>query len=79
MALGTDRLDFRRLAVAKEELQQTKTRSPKAMKLGTEEFLLASHCTGSGYPFLLGNDALSVQCGEYNKPSFYVVFRSFAL
>lgn len=72
-------LDWQRLAVEKEDLQQAKTRNPKAIQVGSEEFLLASHGTGSGYPFLLENDAFSVQCGEFNKPNFYVAFRSFAL
>ena len=45
-------LDFERLAAEKEALRQAKVRHPKALKLGSEEFLLAAHGTGSGYPFL---------------------------
>lgn len=72
-------LDYSKLAVEKEVMRASKSRSPTPLKLGSEEFLLASHCTGSGYPFLLENDAFAVQCGEFNQPNFYVTFRSVAL
>jgi hypothetical protein len=70
---------FERLAAEKAGLAQSKTRRPKAMQLGSEELLLASHGTPSGYPLLLQNEAFSIQCGEFNRPNFYVAFRSFAL
>lgn len=35
--------------------------------------------TKSGYPFLIENEAFSIQFGEFNKPNFFVTFRSFAL
>lgn len=41
----------------KEALRQAKTRKPKHIKLGSEEFLLAAHGTKSGYPFLIENDS----------------------
>jgi len=41
--------------------------------------LLAGHGTKSGYPFLIENEAFSIQFGEFNKPSFFVTFRSIAL
>lgn len=72
-------LDFAQLAAKKEDMRLTGSREPKPIQLGSEEFLLASHGTGSGYPFLLDNGAFSVQCGEFNKPNFFVTFRSFAL
>jgi hypothetical protein len=72
-------LDFERLAVEKEELRLSKSKKPKAIKLGSEEFMLAGHGTGSGYPFLIENEAFSIQFGEFNKPNFYVIFRSIAL
>lgn len=77
--MGQSRLDFQHLAVEKESLRASKSRHPTALHLGSEEFLLATHGTGSGYPFLLENDSFSVQCGEFNKPNFFVTFRSFAL
>ena len=73
------RLDYERLAAEKEALRQSKSRQPKAIQLGSEEFLLAGHGTQSGYPFLLENDAFSIQLGEFNRPSCFVTFRSIAL
>ena len=72
-------LDFKSLAVQKEVMVRSKIRKPKAIKLGCEEFLLASHGTGSGYPFLIENDTFSIQFGEFNNPNFFVTFRSIAL
>ncbi|WP_246590896.1 hypothetical protein [Georgfuchsia toluolica] len=72
-------MDFEQLALEKSLISTSKSRHPKVITLGSEQFLLASHGTGSGYPFLLENDAFSIQCGEFNKPNFYVAFRSFAL
>lgn len=75
----TSTLDYDRLAVEKEALRSAKVRKPKAMQLGNEEFLLMPNGTKSGYPFLIENDSFSVQFGEFNKPNFYVTFRSRAL
>lgn len=72
-------LDYERLAAEKEELRMSKSSNPKPIKLGSEEFMLAGHGTKSGYPFLIENDAFSIQFGEFNKPNFFVTFRSFAL
>jgi hypothetical protein len=72
-------LDYEHLAAQKEALRLAKTRQPKLIKLGCEEFLLAGHGTGSGYPFLIENADFSVQFGEFNKPNFFVTFRSLAL
>lgn len=72
-------IDYEQLAVEKEALRQAKSRKPKHIKLGNEEFLLAPHGTKSGYPFLIENDSFSIQFGEFNQPSFFVTYRSFAL
>jgi hypothetical protein len=72
-------LDFELLAVQKELLVRAKVRKPQAFKLGCEEFLLAAHGTSSGYPFLIENDTFSIEFGEFNKPNFFVTFRSIAL
>ena len=74
-SIRKDSLDFELLAAAKADLQRSKSRRPRPIRLGTEEFLLASHGNGSGYPFLLENDSFSVQLGEFNKPNFFVSFR----
>lgn len=72
-------LDYELLAAEKEALRLAKVRRPKAIRLGSEEFLLAGHGTSSGYPFLIENDVFSIQFGEFNKPNFFVTYRSFAL
>jgi len=72
-------LDYERLAVEKETLRLSKSKKPAPIKLGSEEFMLAGHGTGSGYPFLIENEAFSIQFGEFNSPSFFVTFRSIAL
>lgn len=41
-------LDFETLEVQKEELRRAKSKKPKPIRLGCEEFMLASHGTGSG-------------------------------
>ena len=72
-------IDFDQLIAQRDRLKESKTRKPKLVTLGEEEFLLASHGTRSGYPLLLENEAFSVQCGQFNQPSFFVTFRSIAL
>lgn len=71
--------DFVDLASQKEALIKAKINKPKPIKLGCEEFLLASHGTSSGYPFLIENDVFIIQFGEFNRPNFFVKFRSIAL
>ena len=71
--------DFSRLEQEKGAMKSAKIRRPTPLQLGAEEFLLANHGTGSGFPYLLENDAFSVQCGEFNKPNFFVTYRSHAL
>jgi hypothetical protein len=73
------KFDYERLGVEKEIMRQSKSRKPTLIKLGNEEFMLAGHGTGSGYPFLIENEAFSIQFGEFNAPSFFVTFRSIAL
>lgn len=77
--LDGDSLDFQVIAVQKEALVASKSRAGQEIKLGSESFLLASHGTKSGYPYLLQNDVFIIQCGEFNRPNFFVKFRSVAL
>lgn len=74
-----DSLDFESLAVQKAELAQAKIKAGSKIRLGCEEFLLASHGTSSGYPFLIENEAFIIQLGEFNRPNFFVKYRSIAL
>ena len=64
---------------AKEILVANKSRTGAVHKIGTTEFLLRPRGTASGFPLLLENNEFSIQCGEFNNPSFYVTFRSEAL
>lgn len=72
-------LNYEQLTVERDTLRQAKIRRPLAIRLGCEEFLLAPNGTKSGYPFLIENDSFSIQFGEFNKPNFFVTYRSFAL
>lgn len=57
LAPGPDcALDYERLGVEKEALRTAKVRRPKAIQLGSEEFLLLPNGTKSGYPFLIENE-----------------------
>lgn len=78
---GRNVLDFGLLEMQKEELRLSKNRKRKTkpIRLGSEEFMLAGHGTSSGYPLLIENDAFSIQFGEFNKPNFFVTYRSIAL
>jgi hypothetical protein len=66
---GVCLLGYGWLAAEKEALSRSKSRKPNHIKLGTEEFMLAGHGTKSGYPFLIENDAFSIQFGEFNNHS----------
>ncbi len=72
-------IDFVDLAMQKDILRIAKSKHGSSIKLGNEEFMLASHGTQRGYPFLIENEVFSIEFGEFNKPNFYVVFRSVGL
>ena len=72
-------IDFERLAIEKEFLRQAKGNEAKVVRIGELEFLLQRYGSSSGYPLVLDNADMSIQCGEYNSPSFFVTYRSEAL
>jgi hypothetical protein len=72
-------IDFRHLAIEKEVLRQSKKRQPSKIEIGGINFFLQPYGTSSGYPFLIENEDLSIEFGEFNEPSFYVTYRSIAL
>lgn len=72
-------LDFTGLGSKKEALRSSKSRTGAPVLLGREEFMLAPHGTGSGYPFLIENEVFSIQCGPTNTPNFFVTYRSYGL
>lgn len=72
-------IDFDFLTTEKESLRQSKSREPKAVKLGNLNFLLFPYGSSSGYPFVISNEYFKIEFGEFNVPSFYVTFPSQAL
>ncbi len=71
--------DFEQLHRLREDQRQLGTREGARITLGGVPFLVAPHGTASGYPLLLGCEDFKIECGEHNKPSFFVTFRSQAL
>jgi hypothetical protein len=72
-------LDFIDLAAQKESLVRAKVNKSVPIKIGSEEFLFAPHGTTSGYTFVIENENFIIQFGEFNKPNFFVKYRSIAL
>ena len=80
LATGTARgIDFEELWVQREALRHAKVREALPVRIGKGEFLLQPYGSSSGYPLVLTNDRLKIECGEFNNPSFFVTFRSEAL
>ncbi|MDD3936126.1 hypothetical protein [Rhodoferax sp.] len=76
---ATCKLDFEALRLQREVMRQSKTIEPMKLELGGIEFMLSPNGTKSGYPFLVSNQDFTIQFGEFNNPSFFVKFSSFAL
>lgn len=72
-------LSFDALRERKELLRQSSRQDEGVIQLGGVDFLLAPNGTKSGYPFVISNQQCTIQFGEFNTPSFYVTYRSFAL
>ncbi|MFO0719758.1 MAG: hypothetical protein U0319_03405 [Nitrospira sp.] len=72
-------LDFRALAIIKEQLRMNKSREPRAVMLGDTEFFIHPYGSSSGYPFVLSNEDFKIELGEFNNPSCFVTYRSQAL
>ncbi|MEK7437991.1 MAG: hypothetical protein AAB150_14030 [Pseudomonadota bacterium] len=72
-------LDFERLGALREALRQGKSKDPRPITLGGVEFLLQRYGSSRGFPLVLSNADMSIECGEFNDPSFYVIYRSEAL
>lgn len=72
-------IDFDELAVQREALRQSKRKDPAVIALGDMEFLLQRYGSSSGFPFVLIHPDWTIECGQYNNPSFYVTYRSEAL
>jgi hypothetical protein len=75
----TGEFDFGVLRQRREELRGSGSRDGTPITLGGVPFLLHPHGSKSGYPLLLTGEDFSIECGEFNRPSFFVTFRSHAL
>jgi hypothetical protein len=73
------KLDFDALRAQKELLRQSSRPEEGVVNLGGIDFLMSPNGTRSGYPFLITNQHCAIQFGEFNDPSFFVTYRSFAL
>jgi hypothetical protein len=72
-------IDFEALRAQREVMRNSKHPDSDVLELGGVEFLLSPNGTKSGYPFLISNKDGAIQFGEFNDPSFFVKFSSFAL
>lgn len=72
-------LDFEALMAKRDALRAAKVREPAVVALGADSFLLQPYGSSSGYPLVLDNERLRIECGPNNTPSFYVTYRSYAL
>lgn len=73
------KLDFAALRLQREHMRESKQPEAAVLELGGMEFLLSPNGTKSGYPFVLSNQDCTIQFGEFNNPSFFVRYSSFAL
>jgi len=78
-AIDRQGVDFGELAELKESIRQSKSKNPVSITLGNTSFLLHPYGSASGYPLIISNEDFKIEMGEYNKPNFYVTFRSQAL
>jgi hypothetical protein len=69
-------LDFDALRAQREAMRQSKHPEAGVLELGG---MLSLNGTKSGYPFLISNPDCTIQFGEFNDPSFFVKYSSFAL
>ena len=72
-------LDFAALLAQREALRVSGSRDPAVVTLAGAEFLLQPYGSPSGYPLVLTNPDCKIECGEFNRPSFFLTFRSEAL
>lgn len=73
------KIDFAALREKRELMRRFKDTEQIVFELGGTEFMLSPNGTKSGYPFLISNRDCTIQFGEFNNPSFFVKFSSFAL
>jgi hypothetical protein len=76
---GVCGIDFEALRAQREVMRNSKHPDSGVLELGGMEFLLSPNGSKSGYPFILSNQDCTIQFGEFNDPSFFVRYSSFAL
>jgi len=78
---GHGKIDFVHLTTERERLRlaRKRERTPKPVKLGPLEFMLAPSGSANGYPLVLRNADFQIEMGEFVNPPFFVTFRSEAL
>lgn len=67
---------FAELLADRERLRASKRRASLVREIGGVSFFLRPYGSGSGYPLVLENRDFTIECGEFNNPSFFVTFRS---
>lgn len=72
-------VDFATLMAQREALRGSGSRDPSVVTIADGEFLLHPYGSTSGYPLVLTCPNYKIECGEFNRPSFFVTFRSEAL
>jgi hypothetical protein len=72
-------IDTVQLAAERERLRLGGPEAYSPVTLGNRQFLLASHGSRSGYPFILSDADYRIEFGPHNNPPFFVTFRSLAL
>jgi len=70
---------FEPLLLAKEKARADKARDGVSLAIGGWTFSLRPYGSGSGYPLVLDHPHVTLECGEFNNPAFFVTFRSQAL
>lgn len=71
--------DFEALTVARERLRASRLEETAPVDIAGWSLGLKRHGSKSGFPLILEHQNYTIQCGEFNSPSFYVTFRSKAL
>src|SRR5690349_19985039 len=71
--------DFAALFAEREALRSAGCRDLAVVSVGGAVFLLHRYGSNSGYPLVLTGPDSTFDCGEFNRLSFYVTYRSEAL
>jgi hypothetical protein len=76
---GSCGINFEALRAQREVMRDSKHPDSCVFNIGGMDFLLSHNGSKSGYPFIISNPDCTIQFGEFNDPSFFVKYSSFAL